>query len=169
LSAIQTKKAPEGSLITPPRQVSVRRILVPTDFSAGAENAFNYAVGLSGLCQAEISLLHVFNLPEYLTLLSQEAEVDAETSLRILETAKNQAAKKLENAVAGLGGKGPTVIPCLLVGVPSEEIIRFAAEKGIDLIVMSTHGRTALAHFLLGSTSQRVISHAPCPVLTVRI
>ena len=171
MNATRPKKAleVEGSPFNLAHEVSFKRILAPTDFSAGAENAFKYAVGLSGLCHGEISLLHVFNLPEYLTLLSQEADVDAEAPARILETAKKRAAEKLEKAVDSLGGKGPIVIPCLSVGVPFEEIVKLATERDVDLIVMSTHGRTGLAHFLLGSTTERVISHAPCPVLAVRL
>jgi nucleotide-binding universal stress UspA family protein len=56
----------------------------------------------------------------------------------------------------------------LLEGVPFQELIRFAAENDVDLIVMSTHGHTGLKHVLLGSTAERVVRKAPCPVLTIK-
>ena len=54
------------------------------------------------------------------------------------------------------------------IGKPDTEIMRYAAERDIDLIVMGTHGRTGLAHALMGSVAERVVRRAPCPVLTVR-
>ncbi|HEY3987591.1 universal stress protein, partial [Cedecea sp.] len=70
--------------------------------------------------------------------------------------------------VRRLGDKAVVLLPILLIGVPFEEIVRYAVEHEIDLIVMPTHGRTGLAHFLLGSTAERVISHSDCPVVVIR-
>jgi universal stress protein A len=60
------------------------------------------------------------------------------------------------------------MIPILLFGVADEEIVKYAAEHEVDLIVIPTHARTGLAHIFLGSTAERVISHAPCPVAVVK-
>jgi len=149
-------------------ELRLKRILVPTDFSEGADRALKYAVRFGRPYKAEIVVLHVFHLKEYLALLSQRDEVDSETANEVLEAAKTGAFKKLEEVVHRVRHEDVVILPMLLIGVPFEEIVRYAAEHEIDLIVMPTHGRTGLAHFLLGSTAERVISHSVCPVVVVR-
>jgi hypothetical protein len=75
-------------------QVRFKRILVPTDFSEGAEQALKYAVRFNDLYHAEIFLLHVFTLPEYVSQLSAKAKVDSEVADDVLEAAKNASAGK---------------------------------------------------------------------------
>ena len=149
-------------------ELRLKRILVPTDFSEGAERALKYAIRLGRPYQAEIIVLHVFHLKEYLTLLSQRDQVDSGTANEVLEAAKVGAMEKLEEVVRRVGNEDGLILPILLIGVPFEEIVRYAAEHEADLIVMPTHGRTGLAHFLLGSTTERVISHSVCPVLVLK-
>lgn len=141
---------------------------MPTDFSESAERALEYAVRLSRSYGAEILVVHVFHLREYLALLSEKAEVDSEAANEVLEAAKRRAADSLEEIVRRLADKEVILIPVLLIGVPFEEIVRYAAERKVDLIVMPSHGLTSLAHSLLGSTTERVISHAGCQVLVVK-
>lgn len=161
------KQAPSpGSF---PNELHLKRILVPTDFSQSAEYALRYAVQLGKPFRTSIFVLHVFHLQEYLALLSEKAQVDSGIANQVLEAAKSQAANKLDELVSRSRGKEVAVLPILLVGVPYEEIVRFAAEREVDLIVMPTHARTHVAHLLLGSTTERVISHSFCPVLVVRI
>ena len=152
-----------------PNELQLKRILVPTDFSQSAEHALKYAVRLGKPFKANIFVLHVFHLREYLVLLSEKTEVDSGTANQVLEAAKSQAANKLEELASRSRGKEVAVLPTLLVGVPFEEIVRYAAEQEVDLIVMPTHARTHVAHLLLGSTTERVISHSFCPVLVVRM
>lgn len=149
-------------------ELQLKRILVPTDFSESSERALKYAVRLGRPYKAEIVVLHVFHLKEYLALLSQRDDVDSGTANQVLEASKNGASEKLEDLVRRLGDKDVVLLPVLLIGVPFEEIVRYAVEHEMDLIVMPTHGRTGLAHFLLGSTSERVISHSDCPVVVIR-
>ena len=149
-------------------QLRLKRILVPTDFSDSAEHALKYAVRLGKPFKANIFVLHVFHLQEYLALLSDRDQTDAGAASEVLEAAKNRAGNKLEELVRRSEDKEVALLPILLVGVPFEEIVRYAAERDVDLIVMPTHGRTGVAHLLLGSTSERVISHSVCPVLVVR-
>ena len=149
-------------------ELRLKRILVPTDFSESSERALKYAVRLGKPYKAEIVVLHVFHLKEYLALLSQRDDVDSGTANQVLEASKNGASEKLEDLVRRLGDKDVVLLPILLIGVPFEEIVRYAGEYQIDLIVMPTHGRTGLAHFLLGSTAERVISHSDCPVVVIR-
>ena len=146
-----------------------KRILVPTDFSEGAEQAVKYAVRFNDLYHAEIFLLHVFTLPEYLSPLSTKAKVDSEVADDVWEAAKKRALEKLEDIVRRLADKkGSANHLSLSIGCPFDEIVRFSAEREVDLIVMSTQERTGLGRILLGGTTQRVKSHAACPVLVLR-
>jgi nucleotide-binding universal stress UspA family protein len=141
---------------------------VPTDFPEGAEQALKYAVGFNDLYHAEIFLLHVFTLPEYVSPLSAKAKVDLEVADDVLEAAKKRALEKLEDIVRRLADKKPALITSLSIGCPFEEIVKFSAERDVDLIVMSTHGRTGLRRILLSGTTERVMSHAACPVLVLK-
>jgi nucleotide-binding universal stress UspA family protein len=164
--------APEKQAPSPgdfPDKLQLKRILVPTDFSRSAEHALKYAVQLGKPFKASIFVLHVFHLREYLDLLSEKDQVDSGTASQVLEAAKSRASKKLEELVSRSRVEEVTVLPTLLIGVPFEEIVRYAAEQEMDLIVMPTHARTHVAHLLLGSTTERVISHSFCPVLVVRM
>ena len=145
-----------------------KRILVPTDFSSSADRALNYAVSIAWLYKAEILVLHVFQLQEYLGLLSQKAQIDEKTANEVLEIAKKQAVDSLEETVRRHADAGVLINPDLVIGVPFEEIVEYAAQREVDLIVMPTHGRTGLAHFFLGSTTERVIERAACPVLAIK-
>jgi universal stress protein A len=163
-----SQKAVEHPSVDSSGELQLKRILVPTDFSESSERALKYAVRLGGPYKAEILVLHVFHLKEYLGLLSQREDIDSATANQVLEASKNGATEKLEDLVRRIDGKEVVVLPVLLIGVPFEEIVRYAGEQEADLIVMPTHGRTGLAHFLLGSTTERVISHSDCPVLVIR-
>src|ERR1700739_191156 len=163
-----SQKATEHPSVDSSSELQLKRILVPTDFSESSERALKYAVRFGRPYKAEIVVLHVFHLKEYLALLSQRDDVDSGTANQVLEASKNGAIEKLEDLVRRLGDKDVVLLPVLLIGVPFEEIIRYAVEHEIDLIVMPTHGRTGLAHFLLGSTAERVISHSDCPVVVIR-
>ena len=167
MSATSPEKQ-ENSATDLPNELRLKRILVPTDFSDSAEHALKYAVRLGKPFKANIFVLHVFHLREYLALLSDKDQVDSGIASEVLEAAKNRAGNKLEELVRRTEDKAVAVLPILLVGVPFEEIVRYATERDVDLIVMPTHGRTGVAHLLLGSTSERVISHSVCPVLVVR-
>jgi nucleotide-binding universal stress UspA family protein len=107
-------------------------------------------------------------LSEYVTPLSAKAEVDSEVGDDVLEAAKKGALEKLEDIARRLADDNPAIITSLSIGVPFEEIVKFSAERDVDLIAMSTHGRTGLGRILLGSTTERVISHAACPVIVLK-
>ena len=162
------QKAVEHPSVDSSSELQLKRILVPTDFSESSELALKYAIRLGRPYKAEIVVLHVFHLKEYLALLSQRDDLGSGTANQVLESSKKQAIEKLEDLVRRLGDKDVVLLPVLLTGVPFEEIVRYAAECEMDLIVMPTHGRTGLAHFLLGSTAERVISHSDCPVVVIR-
>lgn len=142
--------------------MTIRKILVPIDFSAHSREAQKWAADLARRYDATLTLLHVYQpisyaLPEGYVLPSANLLADLEVSLgRALDEAK----KELEQDVR--------VDTALVQGVPFAEIVRFAREGSYDLIALSTHGRTGLRHALLGSVAEKVVRKASCPVLTVR-
>jgi nucleotide-binding universal stress UspA family protein len=144
----------------------IRTILVPTDFSPAAEEAARVAVALlcAGGEAAKLILLHTFHLP-----IEYTAYGPIPTSAHYIEDAGKNAEANLERAAAGLRRDGLTVETVAREGYAPEAIVDAAQQHRVDLVAMGTHGRTGLAHLLLGSTAERVVQHADCPVLTVRL
>jgi universal stress protein A len=148
-----------------PDRLHIRRILVPTDFSESAKRALRYAQRFAEQFQAEVILVHVIEpivYPPELGYASFEVPMVTEQALR------QSATKELEALQRKLGGRQLSVRFSVRTGRPFNEIAEAARELGADLIIISTHGFTGLKHALLGSTAERVVRHAPCPVLTVR-
>lgn len=147
------------------RHRALRTILVPTDFSEDAELAIATAHRLLAPLEqdARLVLVNVFNLPiEYTTygLLPM--------SLNYLEDAGLEAERRLYELSQRLEREGLTVETVAREGDPAHVIDEEAKQRGADLIAMGTHGHSRLRHLLLGSTAERVIQHAPCPVMTIR-
>ncbi len=145
--------------------IDLRRILVPTDFSKSSGSALKYAVAFAEKFGAEIHLLHVV---QDLALFIPEAVLVAPAPAPPVEQFAAAARAALERAIADLRRPGLAVHPEVVEGTPYEEIVRFARERDVDLIVIGTHGHTGLAHILLGGVTDKVVRRAPCPVLTVR-
>ena len=142
-----------------PSPLSLRKILVPVDFSECSRKALHYATALAKPCQAEIFLLHVLEMPP--------VPVQALEIAFMEDTPKESAANELSEWQAQVGF--PTFVKTLVCsGSAYAEIVRTAEENNMDLIVIGSHGRTGLARLILGSTAERVVRHAPCPVLVVR-
>jgi len=138
-----------------------KRILLPTDFSAASAQAIPYAVSFARQFGASITLVYVV-----------PTSLPAELSHIGIVLEEKRLAKEAETTLAKVRARDlPTDVAVeniVLSGGPNCEICKAAEELGIDLIVMSTHGHMGLKHALLGSTTERVVHHAPCPVLTVR-
>jgi nucleotide-binding universal stress UspA family protein len=142
--------------------MQIRRILYPTDFSENAAAAWPYALHMVEQLGARVLLLHVTPGP----YPAPETFLSAEQWGEIFAAHRREA----EVQLGALASTAPEVKAEILVtrGVPFLEIARVAGERKADLIVMGTHGRTGLAHTLMGSVAERVVRMAPCPVLTVR-
>lgn len=140
-------------------EITIGKMLVPSDFSDTAMAALRYAVDLADKLQASLTLLYVVEPAVYPAELGVTVNIEGD----LLERGRAEIAKLAESACAGR-----TVQTEVTTGVADLKIIDTAAEIGADLIVMGTHGHTGLAHALLGSTTERVVRKAPCPVLTVR-
>jgi universal stress protein A len=131
----------------------IARILVPTDFSVASMRALRYAEELARRFAAEIVLVHV--------------DESLAPSSELAETRQAAAQKELEGLVALLRERGVPAHSVLRSGGPAEEVVATAKVENADLIVMGTHGRTGLAHVVMGSVAESVVRRSACPVLTV--
>src|SRR5262245_11724747 len=145
--------------------IDLRRILVPIDFSKHSQNALTYAAAFAEKFGAEIYLLHVV---QDLALFIPDAVTAGPPLLPPMDQLTAAVREALDRVIRE-NQLGPLQVhPEVREGTPFYEIIQFAKEKSIDLIIMGTHGRGGLAHVLLGSVTEKVVRKAPCPVLTVR-
>jgi universal stress protein A len=138
-------------------------ILVATDFSESAEHALEEATGLARRLDARIHLVHAYELPALLPGPEASA-ASAELDRSIRESART-ALEELAERVRSVSLEVAVEVGH---GAPTEVITRIARERGANLIVMGTRGRSGLSHVLLGSVAERTVRTAPCPVLTVK-
>jgi nucleotide-binding universal stress UspA family protein len=142
-----------------------RRILCPVDFSETSKRAFEYALALAARLGAEVDVIHVYHLSADAVALAEgtwefprELEADLTTRLQ----------QQLDELVRHKPQMGVKVTTSLYQGIPYIEITRAAKERGADMIVIGTHGRTGLAHLLMGSVAERVVRLADVPVVSIR-
>ncbi|MGE3960023.1 MAG: universal stress protein [Vicinamibacterales bacterium] len=140
--------------------IALKRILVPHDFSETSSTAVNYAVMLAKSFGATVTFLYVGDR----TQAELEGEVPVGPDGQVTEAARAAMLKML--SPADQAAIGPQFF--VRAGTPADEIVHFAADQEIDLIVMGTHGRGFVGHLLMGSVAEKVVRTAPCPVLTVR-
>ncbi len=146
--------------------MAVKRILVPVDFSAGSLHALRYARGLVTRVRGELLVLHVVD-QTYLAGTPELSLANPQLA-RLLDEQWRTGSTHLEQLAAKLKGTGLRVRALAKRGAPAPVIVETAKRAGTDLIVMGTHGRTGLAHVLIGSVAEKVVRGAHCPVLTVR-
>jgi len=150
------------------RLATYRNFLVPIDFSEHSRQTSESAAQLAALTGAKVNILHVFQIPDYPSAFYQGLYIEHEAIKSYADKAKNEARTQLSLVAEEIRAKDIAAEPLLRVGNPYEEIINAAKEIGADLIVIGSHGYTGLGRLLLGSTADRVIQYAPCPVLVVR-
>jgi len=144
--------------------IQLQKILLPTDFSNLSVIAVHYACELATRFDTELHLLHTL---EVHTDFTPNFEMGLALPNQISES-KIAAEKALTSVLDPLWATGRKVIHSIVEGSPKVEIVRYARTQNIDLIVLSTHGRTGLTHVIMGSVAESVVRTAPCPVLTVR-
>ena len=143
--------------------IEIKKILFPTDFSEYSNHALKYATALAQNFQAKLYVVHVcehpiaggieayhFAIPEYVVDLEQHER------------------KALDSLIAELRDRGVDVEPVFLIGKAYQEIVKTAKNLEVDVITMATHGSKGLSHLVFGSTAEKVVRLAPCPVLTVK-
>jgi universal stress protein A len=149
------------------RLVTYRNFLVPIDFSEHSKNTVEHARQLAALTGASIKLLHVFQIPGYPAAFYRDLYFEHEAVKIHVETAKREANAQLSLITEKILAEGLEAQSILRVGNPYEEIVSAAQELGSDLIVIGSHGYPGFARLMLGSTAERVVQYAPCPVLVV--
>jgi nucleotide-binding universal stress UspA family protein len=162
---VRTAPCPVLAVRAAPGSAAVRQILVPTDFSANSDEALEYGVMLAERVGATLQLLHVLDDPFVAEGLAAEAYIAEAPAMRtaMLQNARERLAHRTAPSRPGV-----TIAGEVLFGHGAKTIAEYAEARGIDLIVMGTHGRTGVAHLLIGSVAERLVRSARCPVLTVR-
>ena len=146
-----------------PLRLHIRKILIPVDFSEPSEKAVHYAKQFAEQFDATLTLLHVVEpiiYPAelgYVPLSPEDLEQGRLDGLR----------KRLTDLAGSLGGRVKTET-LLRLGRSWKEVVDLAKSDDYDLIILATHGYTGVKHALLGSVTEKVVRHAPCPVLVVR-
>lgn len=146
----------------------LKKFALTTDFSTNADAAISYAVKLAKAFDGSIVLIHVFDdsFVYNSTLLGGGMYA---SPTKWIETTSARLKKQLEVKAGEIASKERVPVePVLLQGNVAEEISGYLKEKKMDCLVTATHGRTGLAHVILGSIAERLVRTSPCPVLTVR-
>ena len=145
--------------------IKLKKVLVPTDFSESARHALTYGISFAREYEAELTLLHVV---ENLTV-GYASDLFPVPMAEVFQEISGYAKAELAKLGTEARAKNVTVEEVVVQGKPSAEIMRFARETEVDMIVLGTHGKGMLDQALFGSTTERVVRRAPCPVLTVRL
>lgn len=144
--------------------MSFRKVLCPIDFSPGSQHAMRVAARIAVAHRAELALANVWYLP-VASYAGETAVPSDATEIMVQDSEHGLAQARVEAETLG----APRVSARLLTGVPWQELVDAArGDDAFDLVVMGTHGRSGLARIVLGSVTEQVVRHAPCPVLTVR-
>lgn len=142
----------------------IKKVLVPIDFSDYSKSALRYAVNFSKQFNAEMILIYVVEPVVYPPDFSMGQiaipSVNVEWDKRAKEELDNLAASDIPSDVK--------VKKIIKTGKPFVEIIDTAADEDVDIIIIATHGHSGVEHILFGSTAEKVVRKAPCPVLTLR-
>jgi nucleotide-binding universal stress UspA family protein len=140
--------------------IAMKQVLVPTDFSDASDAALRYGIALARAFHAKLHLLHI---PEH-----PRAMAAAEYPIGLVAALRNADHERLGQLLTEQEYRELLPERAMRIGTPCDEIVGYAGEHDIDLIVMGTHGRRGIARVLMGSVAEHVVRTAPCPVLTVR-
>ena len=142
----------------------IHKVLVPIDFSDYSKNALKYAAQFAHQFKAKMFLVYVVEPMIYPADFSMGQVAIPSTDIDL----QKRGDEELNNLAKSLIDPSVEVEIIIKTGKPFVEINETAVEKDIDLIIMATHGHTGVEHLLFGSTAEKVVRKAPCPVLTLR-
>jgi nucleotide-binding universal stress UspA family protein len=140
-------------------------ILVPVDFSPYSQKALRYARTLAQPFEANLHLLHVLDQPIH----PAHYGLGDDLLIRLNPEVQRRSHEEMQRLVAQSDAENVKCQTHVCEGRAYSEIVRFVLEKECDLVVMGTHGLSGLEHFLLGGTTEKVMRHASCPVLAVKL
>lgn len=145
--------------------LKLTKILYPTDFSDLSLVALKYAKSFAAQFEAELHCVHVVDEAyQYWLMLGPDGVPVGPNMAQMQSNAQDQMTEFVKTHFPDT----PKLVTKVITGQPFVEIIRYAREEYIDMIVLATHGRSGLKHVLMGSVAERVVRKAPCPVLSVR-
>jgi len=145
-------------------ETTINKVLVPIDFSDYSKSALKYAVNFAKSFNADIILIYVVEPIIYPPDFSMGQIAMPSINTEWDDRAKDELQKLAKNEIAGVA----SVKTIIKTGKPFVEIIETAKEENVDLIIIATHGHSGVEHILFGSTAEKVVRKAPCPVLTLR-
>jgi nucleotide-binding universal stress UspA family protein len=145
--------------------IRLKRILVPTDFSESARHALTYGLSFAREYEAELVLLHVVEVVP----VGYASDLFPAPMAAVFQEISAYARAELGKLAALARERSVVVRELVTQGKPSAEIVRTARDEAVDMIVLGTHGKGVLDKALFGSTTERVVRGAPCPVLTCRL
>ena len=140
-----------------------KQILFPIDFSESSEKVFPFALEMAQKFDAKLHLLFVARDISYLTMLAIPRDRLMNTATEIASAGESQMKAFCDKQLSDFPNHETKVV----IGDPAEEIVKFAGDQGIDMIIMGTHGRKGLDRTLMGSVADHVIKNAAMPVLTI--
>jgi nucleotide-binding universal stress UspA family protein len=147
--------------------VTYKNVLFCTDFSANAQAALPYAIDLAKKYGAALHLVHVYQEPEHVAELETSPSIKSDW-VRVAHLLGTEKDKKLKEICENITKEMGSCLPKMLRGKPHTEILRYARESGVDLIVMGSHGLSGLEQVLFGSTADRVMRESSCDVLIIK-
>lgn len=145
-------------------------ILIPTDGSNAAEKAMPHAIDLARTYDATLHVLYVVDTEAInLSLGTEQVDRIIEGRFGEMIELKNQATQAIQRVADAAGARDVQVVKSVTAGLPYKQILTYAEDHDIELIVMSSHGRTGVRRMLLGSVTEKVIRLAEIPVLVIRV
>ena len=144
----------------------LKKILLPTDFSGCANYALPYAAAIARATKAQIICVHV--VEPVVPAVGYTGLADPMPIADISEQLEDSAERQLPKLAECEECTGLNVEEVIVHGDAAAEIVRVASEQDVDLIVISSHGRTGFGRIIFGSTAESVVRHASCPVLVVK-
>jgi nucleotide-binding universal stress UspA family protein len=138
-----------------------KTVLCGTDFTEYSYNALDYALRFARLADGVLIVAHFVHVPTRDIYTGEEWPPT-------FEEARQRARRMLEEVHATRLQSYPKAELTVEIGVPAEMLIQLASDRRADVVVTATHGRSELAELIMGSTAEKLIRHAPCPVFVVR-
>lgn len=145
-----------------PKPVAIGEILVPVDFSDHSREALRYALDFAQRFGSKVALIHVIEQVVY----PGDWVFAPVTVPQFVESQSDDFVSRLREFA---GAAGDAIIPVVKVGRPWQQVVEVANKRKSSMIITATHGYTGLKHVLLGSVAEKIVQHAHCPVLTIRM